>query len=228
MPPQKKIPLTRIQRLIGRRMSQSRRTKPCFYIEAKADVTELMALRPGLRKSLGIKVTTNAFYIRALALAAAKYPLVLATLDSGADTITIAGSVNVGFAVTAPQGLVVPVLKSADKKTLAEIARLEKTLTEKARDNKFTLDEMEAETIALSNLGAYDMESFIAIVPPATSAILAVGNAVRTIAAHNGKPAERKMVSLTLSVDGRIIDGPYAAEFLNFIVQQLQDPMAIV
>jgi len=228
MPPQKKIPLTRIQRLIGRRMSQSRRTKPCFYIEAKADVTELMALRPGLRKSLGIKVTTNAFYIRALALAAAKYPLVLATLDSGADTITIAGSVNVGFAVTAPQGLVVPVVKSADKKTLAEIARLEKTLTEKARDNKLTLDEMEAETIALSNLGAYDMESFIAIVPPGTSAILAVGNAVRTIAAHNGEPAERKMVSLTLSVDGRIIDGPYAAEFLNFIVQQLQDPMAIV
>ncbi|MHC4206325.1 MAG: 2-oxo acid dehydrogenase subunit E2, partial [Planctomycetota bacterium] len=96
------IPLTRIQKLIGRRMLKSKQSKPCFYLEAKADVTELMALRPKLRKSLGVRITTNAFYIHILGLAAQKYPLVVGRLqDNG---IQIAERVHVGFAVNAPQG----------------------------------------------------------------------------------------------------------------------------
>ena len=123
------IPLTRIQKLIGERMLQSKLSKPCFYIELKADVTELMGLRQKLRKSLGVKITTDAFYVRALALAVKKYPLMLGRVDN--DNIKIPDSINVGFAVNAPQGLIVPVIKDADKKTLAEIAELEQTLTEK-------------------------------------------------------------------------------------------------
>jgi len=229
------IPLTRIQKLIGERMLKSKQSKPCFYIELKADVTELMALRPVLRKSLGVKITTNAFYIRALALAAKKYPLMVGRLPkcnkgrlgTPGDSIRIADRVNVGFAVNAPQGLVVPVIRDADKKTLAEIARLEKTLTEKARDNKLTLEEMEGETIALSNLGVYGIESFVGIVPPPASTILAVGNVVRTLVAEDDKTVARKMVSLTLAVDHRIINGTYAAEFLNFIREQLQNPQQL-
>ncbi|OGP65807.1 MAG: hypothetical protein A2169_06220 [Deltaproteobacteria bacterium RBG_13_47_9] len=220
------IPLTRIQKLIGERMLQSKQSKPCFYIEIKADVTELMGLRPKLRKTLGVRITTDAFYVRAMALAAKQYPRMLGRIDG--DSIRIPDSINVGFAVNAPQGLVVPVIKDADKKTLAEIAELEQTLTEKGRDNKLTLEEMEGETIALSNLGAYGIDSFLAIVPPPTSTVLAVGNANREIVPVDGKPVERKIVSLSLAADRRVIDEVYAAKFLNTICEQLQNPQEMV
>ena len=219
------IPLTRIQKLIVKRMSASKADKPCFYLEVKADVTELMAMRPRLRKSLKVKITTNAFYIRALALAAGKYPAVLGKIED--YNIKIANHINVGFAVNAPHGLVVPVVKDADRKSLSEIARLEKLLTEKTRDNELTLEEIEGETIALSNLGAYGIDSFFGIVPPPASAILAVGNVIPTIIARNDKPVVRKMVSLTLAVDHKILNPDYAAQFLNFIKEQLQKPQQL-
>ncbi len=225
-PTKNHISLTRIQKLVGKRMLQSKLSKPCFYIELKADVTELMGLRPRLRKSLGVKITTDAFYIRALALSAKQYPLMLGRVDG--DNIKVPDSVNVGFAVNAPQGIIVPVIKQADKKTLAEIAEFGQSLTEKARDNKLTLEEMEGETIALSNLGAYGTDSFFGIVPLPTSAILAVGNVNREIVPVDGKPVERKMVSMTLAVDRRVIDEVYAAKFLNTICEQLQNPQQIV
>jgi len=211
-------------------MLKSKQSKPCFYIELKADVTELMGLRPKLKKQKDVKITTNAFYIRALALAVEKYPLMVGTLDDGApgDNIKIADAINVGFAVDAPHGLVVPVVKTADRKTLAEIARLEKLLTEKARSNKLTLEEMEGETIALSNLGAYGVDSFFGIVPPPTSTILAAGNVIKTAIPKEGKVVTRKVVSLTLAVDRRIVDEVYAAKFLTLIKEQLQNPQQLV
>jgi pyruvate dehydrogenase E2 component (dihydrolipoamide acetyltransferase) len=225
-PAEPQIRLTRIQKLIGERMLQSKANKPCFYIELKADVTELMGLRPKLRKSLGVKITTDAFYVRALALAVKKYPLMLGRFCDG--NIKIPDSINVGFAVNAAQGLVVPVIKEADKKTLAEIAELEKVLTEKARSNKLTLGEMEGETIALSNLGAYGVDSFFGIVPLPASTILAVGNVNREVVPIEGKPTERRMVSLALAVDRGIIDEIYASKFLNTIREQLQNPQRLV
>ena len=220
------VPLTRIQKLIGERMLTSKLAKPCFYIESKADVTELMAIRPRLRKSLGVKVTTNAFYIRALGLAAKRYPLV--TGRFAGDGITLAGQINVGFAVNAPQGLVVPVVRDACKKTLTEIAREEKLLTDKARDNQLTLGDIEGETIALSNLGIYGIDSFLGIVPPPASTILAIGNVVPTAAGRNGDMAARKMLSLSLAADSRVIDEVYAARFLGFIKEQLQNPQDLI
>lgn len=219
------VPLTRIQKLIGERMLKSKQDKPCFYIESRADVTELMALRPKLSKSSGVKITSSAFFIKALAVAAKEYPLMVGRLDD--DKIQIADAVNVGFAVNAPQGVIVPVIKDAEKKTLAEIAHEEKLFTEKARSNKLTLAEMEGETIALSNLGAYGIDSFVGIVPPPASTILAVGNVIETVIPKDGKTAVRKMASLTLAVDGRIINGAYAAEFLNFITEQLRKPQQL-
>ncbi len=233
-------PLTRIQRLIGKRMLESKLNKPCFYIESKADVTEMMALRPKLSRTLGVQITSNAFLIRALALAAEKYPLTLGLFDSRftpvpsnvegnhEPRIKIAEAINVGFPVHAPQGLVVPVIKDANKKTLAHIAYLEKLLTEKARSNELTLAEMQGQTIGLSNLGVYGIDSFLAIPAPVTSTILAVGNVVRTVALHNGQASVRKMISLSLTVD-RIVSGEiYAAKFLNLIIEQLQNPQQMI
>jgi len=226
----KVVPLSRIQKLIGRRMCASKQTKPCFYVETTADVTELMASRRKLGKSLGVKITTNAFYIRAVALAVVKYPLMTAVLDGPIERgmVTIPQCVNVGFAVSAPHGLVVPVVKSANEKSLAEIAMLEKELTDKARDNQLTLDEMEGETIAMSNLGAYGIDSFIGIVPPPTSSIVAVGNVINKLVPSDAKMGPRKVVSLTVAADHTIINGRYAAEFLSLIREQLENSRRLV
>lgn len=220
------IPLTRIQKLIGARMLASKRTKPCFYLERKADVTELMGRRHQLSKALGVKITSNTFLIRALALAAARFPLMLGKLTGAGETTTvaIAQAVNVGFAVNSPQGLVVPVIKAADGKGLAEIALLERLLTQKARSNKLVLDDIEGETIALSNLGAYDVDSFLGIVPPATSSILAAGNVGRSIVPAPGRFDVRRTMSISLAVDQRTAGPAYAATFLSFIAELLAEP----
>jgi pyruvate dehydrogenase E2 component (dihydrolipoamide acetyltransferase) len=227
-PTKKHIRLTRIQKLIGDRMLKSKLNKPCFYICSKADITELMAIRPKLRKSLGVKITTNAFYIHALGLAVKKYPLAAGKVEG--DKIKIAERINVGFAVNAPQGLVVPVVKDAGEKTLPDIAREEALLTYKARDNKLTLEEIEGETVALSNLGAYGIDCFLGIVPPPASTILAVGNAIPTpiYQGENDKIAVRKIVSLSMAADHRVMNEVYAAEFLNFITQELQNPQRLI
>jgi pyruvate dehydrogenase E2 component (dihydrolipoamide acetyltransferase) len=208
-------------------MLESKWNKPCFYLEAKADVTELMTARPKLRKSLGVRITTNAFYIRALSLAAREYPLSMGKLTDGGD-IELVDAINVGFAVNAPQGLVVPVVKNACGKSLSEIAREEELLTDRARDNLLTLREIEGETIALSNLGAYDIDSFLGIVPPPATTILSVGNAVAEVVCRNSQITVRKMVSLSLAADNRVVDALYAAQFLNFIREKLQNPQQLI
>jgi pyruvate dehydrogenase E2 component (dihydrolipoamide acetyltransferase) len=215
-------------------MSLSKKTKPCYYMGIDADTTELMDSRHELKKKLGVKITSNAFYIRALCLAVKEFPLTVGTLDG--DNIRIAKEINVGFAVNAPQGLVVPVVKDADKKSLAQIATLEKELTDKARSNKLTLDEITGETIGLSNLGVYDIDSFIGIVPPPATTILSVGNTLRTAIPlavslsnpKNGQIVIRKITDLTIAVDSKVVPEPYAAKFLARIAELLQEPKQLI
>jgi pyruvate dehydrogenase E2 component (dihydrolipoamide acetyltransferase) len=221
-----RIPMSRIQKLIGERMLESKQTKPCYYMGIDADTTELMDSRHELKKQLGVKITSNAFYIKALGLAVKEFPLMVGSLVG--DSIKIADSVNVGFAVNAPHGLVVPVVKEADKKTLAQIATLEKELTDKARSNKLMLDEISGETIGLSNLGVYDIDSFIGIVPPPATTILNVGNTLRTAVPIDGQIAIRKITDLTIAVDSRVVPDPYAAEFLARIGDLLRGPKQLI
>ncbi len=195
-------------------------------MEVEADVTELMAFRPKLRKSLGVKITTNTFYIHALALGVEKYPLLAGRLNG--DYIEIPDHVNIGFAVNAPQGLVVPVIRDAGRKTLPQIAEEEQDLTDRARDNLLTLKDIEGETVALSNLGIYGTDSFFGIIPPPASVILSVGNIIRKFVPIDGVPSVRRIVSLSLAVDGKEIDEICAANFLNFIKEHLQNPQRLI
>jgi len=222
----RRIAMTRIQKIIAKRMMLSEKNKACFYIRAKMDVAELMKMRRKLGRELGTKITSHAFYIRALAKAVLKYPLMVGKLDG--DSIKIADSVNIGFAVNAPQGLVVPVLKDAQKKSLMEISKEEQLLIDRARSNKLTLDDITGETIAMSNLGAYDIDSFLAIIPPPASAIVAIGNTVREVVPRDGLPQIRKQVVMSLAVDYRITVGTYAAQFLNLMKQQLENPHTLI
>jgi pyruvate dehydrogenase E2 component (dihydrolipoamide acetyltransferase) len=229
------LPLSRIQRLIARRMLSSKRSKPCFYLETRADVTDLLGMRHNLSKALGVKVTSNAFLIHALAVSACQYPLMLGRymqqdprdLSAGA-VIRIPETVNVGFAVNSAQGLVVPVIKDAHEKTLAQIAGEEKLLTNKARSNRLTLEDLEGETIALSNLGAYDIDSFVGIVPPPVSTILAVGKMSMAAVPQDGRVAVRKTMSLSLAVDRTVIHEEYAARFLQSLADRLRDPTRLI
>jgi pyruvate dehydrogenase E2 component (dihydrolipoamide acetyltransferase) len=207
-------------------MLESKRTKPCYYMGIDADTTELMDSRHELKKQLGVKITSNAFYIKALGIAVREFPLMVGSLQG--DSIKIADSINVGFAVNAPHGLVVPVVKEADKKTLAQIATLEKELTDKARSNKLTLDEISGETIGLSNLGVYDIDSFIGIVPPPATTILNVGNTLRTAVPKDGQILIRKITDLTIAVDSRVVPDPYAAKFLARIGDLLRGPKQLI
>ncbi len=229
------IPLSRIQRLIAGRMLASKRCKPCFYLETRADVTDLLGMRHNLSKAFGVKVTSNAFLIHALSLAARQYPLMVGRFlwrdpqdpDAGA-VIRIADGINVGFAVNGPQGLVVPVIKDAQNKSLAAIARDEKLLTDKARSNRLTLEDLEDQTIGVSNLGAFDIDSFIGIVPPPVSTILAAGKINLAAVPRDGRPVARRLMSLSLTVDHRVIPGDYAARFLQFLAEQLKDPEKLI
>lgn len=218
------VSTTRIQKLIAKRMLESKQTKPCFYLESKADITELMANRHKLKKSTGVKITTNAFYIKAISIAALKYPLVLGNYQG--DKIKIADSVNVGFAVNAPHGLVVPVIKDAQNKSLVDIAKEEKVMIDKARANTLTLEDITGETIALSNLGAYGIDSFIGIIPPPAGVILSVGNTIHQCFYDNGQISERKVVSLTVAADAAIVTASYTAQFLKkikFLLENMND-----
>jgi len=229
------MPLTRIQRLIGERMLASKRNKSSYYMEIKADVTELMAIRHNLTRALGVKVTTGTFYLRAMAVAVKRFPLMVGRLVSGVShnngdghILQIAENVNVGFAVNTPRGLVVPVVRYTEGLSLAEIAEEEKVLTDKARSNKLSLEDIADETIALSNLGAYDIDSFLAIIPPQVSAILAAGKIVRAVVAQNGVPVVRRVVSLSLTADQRVIPCDYAARFLQCMAEELNEPQRLI
>lgn len=216
------MPLTSIQSLIGQRMLHSKRHKPCFYLSIKADVTELMGLRRKYSKAALVRVATNDFCIRAIALAIEKYPLMAGEFDG--DHIQIANSINVGLAVAAPQGLVVPIVKDANKKKLPQIAKESAEFINKAKSNNLIPDDMTGAAITLTGLGMYGIDSFIAVASPCQCSILAMGKPTETIVPIDNNMVLRKVVSLTLAADHRIVSGDYAASFLKEIVDLLERP----
>ncbi|MDO8304142.1 MAG: 2-oxo acid dehydrogenase subunit E2 [Sedimentisphaerales bacterium] len=217
-----RVAVTRIQKIIASRMLASKRDIPCFYLKAQADLTDLAAFRRQFGRSKKVKIGTNDCIICAMARAVEKYPLMAGQLVD--DSIQIAPTVNVGLAVAAPQGLVVPVVKNAHKKTLVEIAVDTQLLTDKARSNVLTLADLKGACITLSNLGVYEIESFYAVSPPGQCSIVAVGKTIDTCIPKDGGFVNRKMMMITLAADYKVVTATCAAAFLNCIIDQLQNP----
>lgn len=215
------IPLNRIQKITAERMLKSKREIPCFYLEAKADVTAIVELRAALNKTNDVKISYNDFIIRALAAALEKFPLMTGQLAG--DIIKLPETVNIGLAVSAPKGLVAPVIKNANKKNIRQIAAETNALIEKAQNGKLELTDLEGACITVSNLGAFGIESFIPIVIPGQCSILGVGQITDTCVPNNDGFAVRKLMSLTLSVDHKIANGAYASQFLDFAKKLLED-----
>lgn len=215
------VPLNRLQRITAEKMLKSKREIPCFYLTVKADVTDLVKLRIKLNEAGDVKISYNDFIIKAVATGLEKYPIMTSQLDG--QTLKLASSINIGLAISVPDGLVAPIVKDVSKKDIKQIARDSQALVEMARSNKLALTDLEGGCITVSNLGALGIDSFIPIVVPGQCSILGIGRIADTCVPDNGTILVRKLMNMTLSVDHKVTNGAYAAQFLDFVRKLLED-----
>ncbi len=215
------IALNRLQRITAERMLKSKQEIPCFYLTIRADVTELVALRSQMNETGDVKVSYNDFIIKAVATALEKYPIMTGQLADNA--IKLADAIHVGLAISVTNGLVAPLVKDANKKDLKQIARDSQALIERARTDKLDLSDLEGGCITVSNLGAFGIDSFIPIVVPGQCTILGIGRIVDTCLPDNGNILVRKLMNMTLSVDHKVANGAYAAQFLDLVKKLMED-----
>jgi pyruvate dehydrogenase E2 component (dihydrolipoamide acetyltransferase) len=215
-----RVPIGRLQKITAEKMLQSKREIPCFYLQVRADVTELVAFREEMKKK-GHAVSYNDFIMKALAISLVKYPIMTGQLAG--DALKLADSVNIGLAVAITDGLVAPVLKDCDKKDLLTVASESKALIERARSNKLSVDDLHGGCISVSNLGGFGIESFIPIVIPGQCSILGIGQISETLVPVRSEVLNRKLMSMVLSVDHRVANGAYAAQFLDHCRKLLED-----
>lgn len=217
----KTIPLTKTQKIIAQRMLKSKREIPCFYLTVKVDVTDLVELRAEMNKAADVKIAYNDFFIKAVAIGLQKYPIMTGRL--AADAIQLPDTINIGLAVSTPNGLIVPVVKDVGKKNVKQIAADTSSLIEKAQNEKLSLTDLEGACISISNLGAFGINSFIPIVIPGQCSIIGIGRIIDTCIPENDNFGIRKSMSMTLAVDHRVTNGAYAAQFLDFTRKLLED-----
>ncbi len=222
------VPLTRMRQVIARKLSESKQTAPHFYLTKAIDMTEAVAFRGLVNKSLTDtqKVSFNDMVIKAVAKALKTHAG--ANASWAGDRIVQHDAINVGMAVALPEGLVVPVLNDAYGKTLSQIAEAAKDLAARAKENRLRPDEFSGGTCTVSNLGMFDVESFTAIINPPESAILAVGSIIKEPVVRNDEVVVRSMMRITLSSDHRVIDGALAAQFLGEVKRLLESPLLLV
>lgn len=218
------LPLTRIQKLIGKLMSDAKQAQPSCYMQISMDMTDLAKVRKAYCKEVGIRVTTNDFFICAMARATADFPMLAGRFDANSENMIIAEHIGVGFAVAAPQGLVVPVVKDAAEKTLTQIAVESDILLKKARVNKLMPDNFDGANVVLSGLGMYGVDSFYAIAPPGVTGIISIGTIDETLIPKGEEMITRRMMAAGLAVDRRIVDEAYAAMFLKRVAEQIENP----
>jgi len=215
------VPLNRLQKITAEKMLKSKREIPCFYLTVKADVTDLVKLRTKLNESGDVKLSYNDFIIKAVATGMEKYPVMTGQLEGQA--IKLAQAIHIGLAISVPDGLVAPILKDVNKKDIKQIARDSQALVERARSNKLAPTDLEGGCITVSNLGAFGIENFIPIVVPGQCSILGIGQITDTCVPDNGNIMVRKLMNMTLSVDHKVANGAYAAQFLDFVRKLLED-----
>ena len=220
------IPLTKMQKLTAERMLKSKRQIPCFYLTVKADVTDIAKLRTEMNQTGDTKLSYNDFIIRTVAIGLEQFPVMTGQLVG--DAIELQEVINIGLAISTPDGLIVPVVKDVSKKDVIAIARQTGALTEKTGSNKLLLTDLEGGCITVSNLGAFGVESFIPIVVPGQCSILGIGQITDTCVPNNDDIIVRKLMSITLSVDHRVANGAYAARFLDFVKKLLEDTSAFI
>jgi pyruvate dehydrogenase E2 component (dihydrolipoamide acetyltransferase) len=220
------IELSSLRKIIASRLLTSKQTIPHFYLHVEADAAPLMSLRKQINdqaaNTTGNKYSVNDFIMKALINATMAVPAINASF--GGDHIVRYGSVGLSVAIAIEDGLVTPVVKNAESKSLLQISREVKDFAIRAKDRKLRPDEFDGGTITISNLGAWGIESFDAIVNPPQAAILSVGAVIEKPVVKNGQIVVGQRVNLGLSCDHRVVDGAVAAAFLSEIKKLIESP----
>ncbi|MCA1645797.1 MAG: 2-oxo acid dehydrogenase subunit E2, partial [Chloroflexi bacterium] len=224
-----RVALSQMRRTIARRMAESTRTVPQFFLTTTVDVAELVGLRKQILEQTaetGIKISFNDMVVKAAALALRSVPDV--NVSFAEDSLIRHKRIHMGIAVATDRGLIVPVLRDADQKSLSQIARETRDLAERANSGKLQPVDYSGGTFTISNLGMFGVEQFNAVINPPEAAILAVGAIAREPVEHEGEIVLRERLKLTLSVDHRALDGAMGARYLQALKQLLEKPMLLL
>jgi pyruvate dehydrogenase E2 component (dihydrolipoamide acetyltransferase) len=227
--PEGKKPLSSMRRVIAQRLLESKTTIPHFYLTIEVDAEPLVLLRTALNKSLeksGVKLSLNDFVLKATVESIRRAPAVNASFSP--DGVIQYGGVHLAFAVAIADGLITPVIKDAQNKNLRQISEEAKVLAGKAKDGKLKPEEFQGGTFTVSNLGAWGIDSFYAIVNPPQAGILAVGNVVKKPVVKNDQIVVGQRMNVALSGDHRVIDGAVGAEFLKALREMLENPALLL
>ena len=220
------VPLTQIRKTIARRLSQSIGPIPTFYLTTEVDMERSAEAREALLAGGGEKVSFNDIIIKATAMALKRHPECNAWWQD--DHIRYWNEVHVSMAVAIEDGLITPVIRHTDLKSLREIAAEARDLAGRARERKLKPEEYTGGTFSVSNLGMLDIDEFTAVINPPETGILAVGRMVQQPVVHEGAVAIRRRMRLTMSCDHRVIDGATGARFLQTLKGMLENPLALV
>jgi pyruvate dehydrogenase E2 component (dihydrolipoamide acetyltransferase) len=223
------LPLSPMRKTIARRLGESLGPVPHFFLTVEVDMTEMQRLRARMNEALadeGVKVSLNDLLIRSVGGALRRHPMVNASWTG--EAIRQFDEVHIGVAVAVEEGLITPVVRNADRKGVAEIAREVRELAGRARDKKLKPEEYTGSTFSISNLGMFGIEEFTAVINPPEAAILAVGAVTDRVVVVDGEMVVRSRMRVTLSCDHRVIDGATGAEFLRTLRQFLEDPLMMI
>jgi pyruvate dehydrogenase E2 component (dihydrolipoamide acetyltransferase) len=228
----REVPIDNVRKIIAKRLTEAKQTIPHFYLTIEVGIDKLLALRTEINAGLAAqavdaKVSVNDFVIRAVALGMRRVPGVNASFTETA--IRQYSDVDVSVAVATPNGLITPIVRRADTKSLSQISREMKDLATRARDGKLRLDEFQGGGFSISNLGMYGVRQFQAIINPPQACILAIGAGERrAIVADDDRVTVATMMTCTLSIDHRVVDGALGAEFLQAFKSLIETPLAML
>lgn len=218
--------LSQMRKTIARRLSESKFSAPEFYLTMEITMDECMKTRVLLNELSKVKISFNDIVIKATAMALRNHPAINAAWLG--DKIRYHQYVNMGVAVAVEEGLMVPVVRNADLKSLSQIATEVRELATKAAERKLQGPDMEGSTFTISNLGMFGIQEFTAIINPPNSCILAVGGISEKLVMKEGVPAVSHVMKVTLTCDHRVVDGALGAKFLQNLKELLENPMRML
>jgi pyruvate dehydrogenase E2 component (dihydrolipoamide acetyltransferase) len=219
-------PVSQMRKTIARRLSESLFTAPHFYITMTIDMDAAVAARAKINEVAPVKISFNDMVVKATALSLKQHPKINSSWLG--DTIRTNHHVNIGIAVAVDEGLLVPVVRFADTKSLSEIGVTVKGFAQKAKDKKLQPADWEGSTFTISNLGMFGVDEFTAIINPPDACILAVGGIAQVPVVKNGQVVPGNVMKVTLSCDHRVVDGAAGAAFLQTLKSLLEEPLRML
>ncbi len=220
------VPVSQMRKTIARRLAESKFSAPHFYLTMDIDMGEAVRVRKAMNEAMGTKISFNDMVIKAVSMALKKHPAVNSSWLG--DKIRTNYQVHIGVAVAVPDGLVVPVVRHADLKTLSQISEEVRSYASKAKDKKILPEDMQGNTFSISNLGMFGIEEFTAIINPPDACILAVGAIREEAVVKNGQVVPGHRMKVTLSCDHRVVDGASGSAFLQTLRMMLEQPVTML